>query len=377
MTSNNSCLSLILPNLFFLFFVAQILSPAIGGKSIYLEVIIAFMDFNFHKWFIKVRKPVDILMLMVLSLALLNFILCFKILCTVITVAYLFYAYQNNLFYLKRYFLLSIFFAIAQFIFMYIAPDIAVSIGPTSISQTLWGKYSTATYTNFYAVMTDFVRVSGLSREAGFFASLLCCITILTMMEYRSQKTSVSKTWILLLAIAFFLSFSKISLVIIVCILIVIFSKQINKLPPLWGVFVFFVFMVFFWYHSPFLLDESNLSFIHRFGSYAIFADISDIKTLLLGSNSIDQSMFDGMYSIRFWRITSFDFFAGLAGAIFQYGLLINIFLFLLLYKMKISTTGMLLMLFLTLNVDMFTNQNFVSLAYFIAFKYFRGSTTW
>lgn len=49
-----------------------------------------------------------------------------------------------------------------------------------------------------------------------------------------------------------------------------------------------------------------------------------------------------------------------------------TILLIVLLINFQISATGVVLLLFLTLNVQIDTNQNFVTLAYFIVFMYFR-----
>lgn len=362
----------LIPNLFFLFFVAQILSPKIGGRSIYLEVFIAFLDSNFRTWVFRNLKKNSAVFLVValLPVALWQVAVSFKLICTTITVGYLLYAWQNNVFYLKRFFTLSVAMAVLQFVLMYVNPTLGMKLGPHNISVTLWGVDNSMGNTNFYASITDFVRVSGLSREAGFFASLLVAIMLLTFIESRNGRKN-SKMWIFILLVAYFVSFSKMSLIIFPLLLIVFFNKQINFFPSFLVVSLFFITMVLIWYHSEYLLIKQNESFLQRFGAYAIFLDLNNISTLLLGKESLNAVDFDGYYSLRFWNASKYDFLAGLSGSIVQYGLVMVIILLLFVSHLGITSTGFLVLLFLTINVDLFTNQNFVSLAYFIVIKFF------
>lgn len=164
-------------NLFFLFFTAQILSPYISGKTIYLEVIIAIFNPYFWKWIYdknnihKIDKNYILVILGLILIAILGHIsTAVKILVIFLCVIHLFYLYDKNLWKLNRYLIISILLGIMQFIFTFIDPIMAALIGPTSISTFIWGDSATPTYTNFFTVFY-FPRVSGLSREAGFFAS--------------------------------------------------------------------------------------------------------------------------------------------------------------------------------------------------------------
>lgn len=361
-------------NLFFFFFVAQIFSPYIAGVTIYLELIFALLDPYYRKWVISQRFDRRIYFaLFLIPLFFLRPTISIKLLSLAISVSYLFYAYNNGCFYLKRYLCLSIYFAIAQFILFYFVPEASEVLGPTSIATYIWGDYATPTFTNFYEVLGDFIRVSGLSREAGFFASLILGVIVFCYMEWRMENKTISKTFICLLIVAFFVSLSKMSLLIVPIFLIIWLRKTINAYPAIVVILVFFVFLISLWYHSDYLADPEHETFTHRFGAYGIMMDINNPIDLLFGNKELDASNFTGDYANSYIRvIEAFDVFAGMGGYVLTNGIIMTLLLLILLINLNISTTGVLLLLVMTMNVQMDTNQNFVSLAYFIALNFFR-----
>ena len=203
---------IVLSNLFFFFFIAQIFSPYVAGITLYLEVIIALIDPYYRKWVISCKFDRRIyLALFLIPLVFFRPAISIKLLSLAISVSYLFYAYNYGCFYLKRYVCLSIYIAIAQFILFYFVPEASTVLGPTSIATYIWGDYATPTYTNFYEVLWGFIRVSGLSREAGFFASLILAVIVLHYMEWKKESKVISKCYIFLLVLAFLVSLSKMS----------------------------------------------------------------------------------------------------------------------------------------------------------------------
>lgn len=360
-------------NLFFFFFVAQIFSPFVAGVTIYLELIFALLDPYYRKWVIS--QDFDRKLYLVLFLIPLFFLrpaISIKLLSLAISVSYLTYAYNNGCFYLKRYACLSIFIAIAQFILFYFVPEASTVLGPTSIATYIWGDYATPTFTNFYEVLGDFIRVSGLSREAGFFASFILGVIVLCYMEWHIEDKPISKKFICLLIVAYLVSLSKMSLLIVPIFLIIWSKKTINAYPAIVVILVFFVFLISLWYHSDYLVDPEHETFTHRFGAYGIIMDINNFIDFLFGNKELDASNFSGDYASRYISvIEAFDVFAGMGGYILANGIIMTALLLIILINMNISTTGILLLLVMTMNVQMDTNQNFVSLAYFIAIKFF------
>lgn len=359
-------------NLFFFFFVAQIFSPYIFGVTIYLEFIVAILNPLFWKWaFMNKRDFLQYLLILIMPLLFLKITMSIKLLSLIISVAYLFYTYKIRQFYLFRYLTLSILVATAQFVLFYIRPELSIMIGPNNIANMIWGEYATPTFTNFYEVMIGIIRVSGLSREAGFFASLLICSIIFYYLDKR--KKDYYKWLPLLLGIGYIISFSKMSLLLVPIFMIIWKKKWIDWIHPLIAIFLFFVIMIIFWYHSDYLIEEEHLTFTHRFGAYGILADINDLQTFLFGNSELTPRDFDGNYSRKCIKVLDdLPSFAGMGGYIITNGVVLTLLLLILLTNLQITTTGIIVLLLLTLNVQLDTNQNFVTLAYFIVLKFFK-----
>lgn len=360
----------ILVNLFFIFFTFQILSPYINGKTIYLEVFIMSLNPYFVLWLIngKIKKKLFIIIyLSFLLLGILNIGSCLKLFTTCILVIYFFYIWEKKLFYLEYYVIISVIFAVFQFIFLLINPSLAYIIGPENISKVMWGKYATPTYTNFYTIF--FIpRVSGLSREAGFLASLICIVIFLLYIQRERENKRSSVILKIFLFIGYVLSFSKMSIIILFLILIEKFKNYINKIPYVLIVIIYVVFWIVFWsYNKEYLLDPKNITFLHRFGGYLTLTELN-YKELLFGVNSIEN--IHSIYSYQCF-ISGFNFFAGFAGFIISRGLVFTIIWLLFLFLIGVTPSGILLLLLSTINVQLDTNQNFVVLSYFIVFKYY------
>lgn len=341
--------------------------------TIYLEIIVALLNPLFWKWVFSGRRDYSLYVLILLvPILFLKITISIKLLSLMISVAYLFYTYRIRQFYLFRYLVLSIIVAIAQFILFYIRPELSIMIGPNNITNMIWGEYATKTYTNFYEVMIGIIRVSGLSREAGFFASLLLCSILFYYLDKRKREYF---RWLpLLFGLGYVVSFSKMSLLLIPVFIIIKVKKWINIIHPIVAICIFFTIMMTFWYHSNYLAKEENMTFTHRFGAYGILPDLHDPSIFLLGTSDLKPADYDNSkIAGKYIQIVSdFKFFAGMGGFVITNGLVMTILLIVLLINFQISATGVVLLLFLTLNVQIDTNQNFVTLAYFIVFMYFR-----
>jgi hypothetical protein len=146
----------IIPNLFFLFLTAPILSPFVGGVTIYLSSIIIFFDVSFVLWGLNKFSKDKILIVAILSFLMgvscLNVALFLKIQMLLLSVIYMFYCYESDCFYLYRWCFVNVIIAMLQFVLVFVDPAIAYLIGPTNISTTLLGKFAGPTFTNFYAI---------------------------------------------------------------------------------------------------------------------------------------------------------------------------------------------------------------------------------
>ena len=152
--------------LFFLFFTAQILSPMINGKTIYMEIVIAFLNPSFLYWILKNFRFEKRYIFVIFSIGF--FCICghaetgIKFVLILFEVVCLFYLKFKKLWYIKFFFFISFIFLVAQQAFLVISPEIAMLIGPNNIAHYVWGSYATASYTNFYAIF-EF----GLPRTSG------------------------------------------------------------------------------------------------------------------------------------------------------------------------------------------------------------------
>ena len=189
-------LEVFLSHIFFLFFIAQILSPSIGGTSFYLEVPLALINPYFLSWVLKNVKGFRLMWFLIfvsLLACFLEVLVILKILTLAVTVLFLIYAYKRKVFFLRYYLILSICVAIFQLVLVFVDFELSRLVGSDNISRTIWGNYALRTNTNFYTIF--FIpRVSGLSREAGFFASLLNMCIIFYYFEER--KNGLYKSWV-------------------------------------------------------------------------------------------------------------------------------------------------------------------------------------
>jgi hypothetical protein len=360
----------LLSNIFFLFFVAQIFSPYIGNRTIYLELFIAIFNPYFLFWLSKRKVTQDILWLIIgfgLLIVTLQVVLVIKLIAIAIAVLFLFYAYERDVFYLKRYLILSILVAILQFSFLFIDPTISTLLGPQNISKTIWGAYATPSFTNFYTVF--FIpRVSGLSREAGFFAAFLIASIFFFYLENKRYKQNTKdKIRNIFLWIGYILSFSKMSILIIPLIIVEKIKKLNDYIPVILTIMIFVSVMMFLWDANRDLLID-NETFWHRFSAYPSLFDI-DLKQFLFGIDSVDEvnSSLAKVFSYRF------DTFAGFGGFLLDKGVFITGIFLLILWITGISSSGILLLLLLTINVQPDTNQNFVVMTYFIIYKFYKN----
>lgn len=358
----------VLAYVFFCFFTIQILSPSLNGKTIYLEVIIAILNPFFYKWIYsqKIKKEYFILLYGIMNFSIWgHFETSLKLLVTIFLVVYLYYLHDKDLWKMDKYLYLSIFFAIAQFIFLFINPEWSFNIGSNNIAKFVWGEYATASYSNYYTVFF-MPRVSGLAREAGFMASLIIVYIFYKYIQNDQKKLNIKEK--IFIGIGYILSFSKMSLIIIVVFIINKLKYFINYIPFLFILIFWTTFMCIFWiYNMEYLRDAINVTFLARFGSYLILID-TNLYQLLFGVG--DKLLEINSYWVDFMASLG-DVFSGLAYFIIYNGLVGTLIYFISLYFVGLSSTGLLILLLFTINVQLDTNQNFVIISYFIIFKYY------
>lgn len=361
----------ILAYLFFLFFTAQILSPNINSRTIYMELLIAIFNPFFWSWIknkyfieIKIKYEYILVFFMLILIAILGHIeTSIKLVINLFEVLYLFYLIDKNLWKLNIFIVISIIVAIMQFVLLFINYEWAMMISSTNISKMIWGEYATGTFANYYTLF--FIpRVSGLSREAGFFASFIVSILFYYYLRKEIKNRFLIK---IMLIIGYILSFSKMSIVIFFLIIINKIKKLVNYIP--------YFFIIIFWFSIIAYIVYNNINyliynetFLHRFGGYFSIFDMNIVE-FLLGVEHIN--IITSYPAQMMENVMGFSIFAGLSGFIIHNGFISAVCFFIILYILNVSTTGIIILLLLTINVQLDTNQNFVVLAYFIVFKYY------
>lgn len=355
--------------LFFLFFTAQVLSPMIYGNTIYMEILIALLNPCFLLWIFKkfrLRKKYIFFIFSVGCFGLCgHFDTSVKLILIFFEVICLFYLREKGLWYVKYFFCISFLLLIGQQIFLFVSPEIAIMLGPENISTFFWGNYATEACTNFYEVFEfGLPRTSGLSREAGFFASFLTVMLLNEYYDKKEKKQDIGLLSKIMYAVAYVASFSKVSFIVLLQMLALKFKSAFRYLP--FGCVVilyFFMFCVFSNYNRDFLLDPSNETFLHRFGGYVSILDL-DMLDALFG---IEISKIQDIYSMP---VSGYKDFAGFAGFVIKNGI-VSVCVFLMaLYMLGINSLGVFILLFTTLTTSPDTMQNFIVLQYYMLFRY-------
>lgn len=355
--------------LYALFFVAQIFSPSINERTIYLEWFIMLLNPYFWRWLMPIKltyKRWGIVLLLLFIVALGHPITALKIILNLYSGLALVYFWQKRIWYINIILCVSIIVAVLQLVFMYVNVEIAYMLGPRNLSSILWGSYATQTNTNLYdALGIGIPRASGLSREAGFLASLIVVVIMHRIIDMRGRKEAGMN---FMCALGYIASFSKMSFIIIMAFGIIKIRKFIDKVyMPIWIV-VFLLGMLLVWSRETNWLNEAaNITFLSRFGGYDAMWYL-DTYQFFFGEEYLDKV--GGVSAIN--EYYGENGFAGLGGWIINNGILTFGAFVLILWLLDFSSTGVILLILFTINVQPDTNQNFVVYAWFLCLEYFQ-----
>ncbi|GEM_PF-1551317 len=357
----------IIVNMFFLFFMSPILSPFINGKTFYIYWIIPLLDYKFIKDLLKIRIKIKIFYLL---LILLSYLLCqeryeeiLRIILIVYMVLYLKYLKKiNYLYLLYRYLNLNILLAFFQFIFQYINPKISYMIGPTNISYIVWGKYAGPTFTNFYSIGL-LNRSSGLSREVGFFSSLITITILIYIYDTKVKKIKIQK---LLFLLGYIISIAKMSIILPVYFILKKLKNKINKIPKLIfynGILIFFIMVSK--YMNSINFYNNNISWTHRFGGYYVITKYN-IYDLFFSNLETVQEITKKYSLIQIGsELKEIDTFTGLANIILHYGIFVYFVFILILILLRIDNFKYLLFVLLCFNTSFITVTSYIVLNYY------------
>ena len=366
-------------SIFAFLFVSPILSPAIGENTIYLSWFVPFLDINFTAYFlnklavIKAKRNIVIAVYLLITIIILhiNYMLLMKILSIVFSVFYLQYSY-DRLGFKKLYtaFNINILIAILQFVLYFINRNVAYFIGPSNISRLIWKSFATETFTNFYPIFY-LPRTCGLSREAGFFAALLCIIVIIYMIDPKIKKTKKQK---ILFLIAYVVSFSKMSLALPVMLLIFKCRKQINKISLFKIIILFLITMGIFvnYLNQSGLFELLGGSIAHRLWGYGMIFNHLSFKEFFVGNargtEELNRSTLNDFSFYSELEAHDWTTFCGLPVLVIYTGYLGLLSFMILLKSLRVRSSYFLILLIATIDVDIVTATSFVVLAYWLIF---------
>ncbi|MEQ1290546.1 hypothetical protein ABLT44_05400 [Acinetobacter johnsonii] len=350
--------------------IATVINPYLGGITLYLWFFLIFFDFSFIQKLKYIPRKFLILMLLWLSYCLLklNFSDAFKISALFLGVGYLCLMDKEIYPKLKAAFYISCLFCIVQFVFYWINPTFSSSIAGSNLSATIWGeKLATPGYVNQYKVLF-LPRMGGLSREAGFFASL---VIIMALIIYTREKTNIKEKTIHLSAYIF--SLSKVSFSNLIIVILFPFRKLINKIP-LALTFIFisltFILVAFFLKMDANHFGVYNESLAHRFSSSFLIPKMG-IQEFLIGcfdystcqvlnnSNLINDLLDNQLYPNT-----------GINGVFVDFGLLGFLLLIFSYWWLGLKSFDILILSVMTATVSVYTIDNFVILTYYFVFTY-------
>lgn len=360
----------LIANCYFLFFSSIILSPYYKGQTIYLYLIIPFLDFYFIKSLfsikIDLRKVLIILLAFSVLVLELKFFTIIRVSLLIFSILYLFYIKKQGYFYLYyKYIKFNIIIATFQFILAYVSWEYQYILNPKYIADFIWGSYSTPVNPNFYPIFF-LKRASGLSREVGFFASI---ITISILLYISDSSIKKKKREIFFLLLGYIISFSKISLMLPICLILKKYKKKIDSIPLLISSIILLIMMIII---SNYLFKigffkYSNITWSHRLGGFKVI-DSYSLGDIFHVVDKIGE-IINKYPELKFLNdIAKYQYFTGISEIIIHYNFIMFIIGILILKQFKINTTNFFILTLLTFNTGYFTMTSYVILIYFYIF---------
>lgn len=365
--------SKIIAVLFYIFFTTPIFSPEFNGSTIYIHILLPLMDINFIKFVINIKHKkkwiIAFGIFIIACIGMKQIKLLIEAILIIEILYYLFYCNKNNFSkYLYWGMNFNIGISILQFVLYYISPDLARLIGPGNIAKLIWREHATLTFTNMFPIAFGIIRVSGWSREAGFFNSLI----IMAFIIYRYVDKGKKKLQYLMFAIGFVISLSKVSLVALIVIPIIKLRKYINKIPYVIAVGLIIIVGIF---TSEFLRENNQYdnrytknyeTFTHRFSGYTVMKQL-DIKQLIVGIPTLEDLPENIKEENTFLRyIYRFNEFCGVPAMIIHNSLIVFIAFMISLKIIGFKTSDLFIVTLITITVNYTTQTSFVLLGYYL-----------
>ncbi|MBF7692804.1 hypothetical protein [Acinetobacter pollinis] len=320
----------------------------------------------------KLSKKIIILLGLWLSVCIfkLDFSSAFKILALFLGVSYLCIMDKEIYPKLKIAFYISCLFCLVQFIFYWFNPAFSSSIAGSNLSTIIWGeKFATPGFVNQYEVLF-LPRMGGLSREAGFFASL---VIIMALIIYSREKTTLKEK--ILHSSAYIFSLSKVSFTNLLIIFLFPLRKVINKVPVAISIIALslsFIFLSNYINMSDNHFALANESVAHRLSSSYLIPRMKELDFIfgcidienceyIVNSNLISDLAINKLYALT-----------GLNGIFVNFGLIGFILLVFSFWWLGLKSFDVVVLTLISATVGIYTIDNFVILTYYFLFTYKR-----
>lgn len=384
----------LLRSAFLVSLIFSILNISINESSVYFFMFIPFLDLPFLKFVWKSRYSsisiASLASLLALLLPLLFYDGFLKLMIKPFWLAaVIFYTYHL---WLKDY---------ATFKWLYILTCVSVcfsglqlasvylgieqALYPTTISKAIWGKYAILARPGFEDGIIFPFRFAGLSKEPGFFSSLLLSVFILQSRDKKIPR--ILRKIVIFCAIAgLMLSLSKITMVFVgPAIIVYILNRYmlpLHKIPLIVGVAAFLMlasYLTSLLYEKAGLIALSYINpwlaetYLHRTIGYYLFQLMNDSRIVeIFFFGSVTQRVQDVLQVIPFLHNLRFVrdmpdvvfFSSGTAYILFQYGVFFLAGYLLFLGRLGVKFDRYLIFLLMIANVNPFAFENFVIIGY-------------
>ena len=287
-------------------------------------------------------------------------------------VFYLIYLYdEGNFSNIYVYIKISILVGLLQFIIGLINPNMSYFLGPTYISKLIYGQYATPTFTNFYALLIlGMNRASGLSREVGFFLTLLI-IAYIIYLEHPQKKHKMKKIFYL----GFIIWISKMIFLLPIYIIVKKYRKYLYKINSgitFIALTIIFIIISNIIYSINFFV-KANETWVHRLGGYYLFGRLNLFDTVFSSGN-----MKTILKNYNFEYVKDFvqlNEFTGIANLLIHHRFLEYLLFLFLIIQLKPKTSKIIILIFISMTTSFFTLDSFIILSYFYCFYKFKVET--
>lgn len=350
------------------FFIATPFNPYVGDVTLYLWIPLVFMDYEFIRKLSTVSLKILLCFCVwtVLCLAFWRYDLVVKTFALVLGVAYIHKIGKPVFSKIYVCMLISVIWCILQFsLYEFAGTNYSAAIGPKAISIAIWGDYATKTFTNQYEVFL-LPRMSGLSREAGFFVSLLIISFMIRLRDFKL------KAWeIVLFALGYIFSLSKASVILFLIAAVYPFRRILAKIPV---VLTFSLFIVVFVSIANYLnvgipaFFYENQSIAHRFSASYLVLNMN-VPSFLIGCGKEYECFTNYQPIVDYLGGFGFKPNVGLLGVTMEMGVIGLIAIVFFCMYLKLDSYDVVILVLFTATVTFFTVDSFIILTYYYIYS--------